>query len=144
MPEQKVTILKDINPVLLAEEIEALGLSIQRIHAAGFEPVNANLATPARRLITRRQSGNTVTEDFAEAGEMRLFTAPPLDQTELDAVAAVGVAHDETGISERQRDENQAAADLVRLREIFDAGIPAQDADEALDLTVGLLLRDQE
>jgi len=111
---------KAINPGLLQEELDILGLlSLMRsIGWAGFDhlPDGQRYVPFVSRQVIGSSSINQVrTEDFADPGEIRFTFSRVLtvqEDTDLDALL---VAHDATGFSAEQTRQVQDSTDLASL-----------------------------
>jgi len=147
METTKLTVTREVNAPLLAEEWMTINALLLAISFPGMEETSRFRWNPiaVRRVISRsRNRDGTVTEDFAEPGEFRVETDAPLSRPDVDALDAAVVVHDVSGRTADQVVDDQFVADITRLRQIHDAGIPNQDRDEARLLTVKLLLRELE
>jgi hypothetical protein len=134
---EKYTKIKDFNPQLLGEEIDALTsptIPAREQWLAGFErsPTNSDHATPiseASKVVgKRRVKGETPTPpDIAVKGELRFTTRNPLTAAMVTAVDGALDAHVASGRSTEQQKEDQTAADVAELQAKFDLGITDPD-----------------
>ncbi len=126
--------LKDFNPGLVKEEMTAAGLLI-RHQFTGFERVSVRLVTPSSGQ--REVSGDRVRQifDMADSGEIRFDT----DESNMTALSNLLDAHDSTGISVEQGEEDLDASALQELKTMFAGTI---DRNRAVDLMVRLLSRE--
>lgn len=134
MAVQKYIKLKDFNPQLLKEELDALTLPARSPDwFAGFDrAANPEHATPmseaSRQVGKRNVKGETPTPpDFADKGEIRITTRNPLTAAEVTAVDDALDSHVASGRSTNQQKEDQITADVLELQVKFDLGITDPD-----------------
>lgn len=109
------TVVKDFNPALLDEELNATIVPARDTFFAGFvrSPTDSNVATPqARTVSVDRVAG---TQDDAAEGEIRFTFRDPLTGAEDTALDTTIAAHSATGTTPEQDRVAQDAADLDQL-----------------------------
>ena len=115
MVEVVKTVVKDFNPALLEEELNATIVPARDTYFAGFvrSRIDSNIAIPQERVVFEDRVNGII--DTAAAGEIRFtfrnaLTAP--EDTALDVALA---AHDSTGKSSEQDRADQDEVDLDQL-----------------------------
>jgi hypothetical protein len=109
------TVVKDFNPSLLEEELDATIVPTRDTFFAGFvrSDTDSNVATPqARTVSVDRVAG---TQDDAAEGEIRFTFRDPLTGAEDTALDDTLAAHVATGSSADQDRVAQDEADLDQL-----------------------------
>lgn len=115
MVEVVKTVVKDFNPALLDEELDATIVPTRDTFFAGFvrSDTDSNVATPqARTVSVDRVAG---TQDDAAEGEIRFTFRDPLTGAEDTALDDTIAAHSATGTTAEQDRVTQDAADLDQL-----------------------------
>jgi hypothetical protein len=138
MTETKFTKVKDFNPELLKEEVNALSppFPAREIWHAGFDP-----STTSRDQVvpiagaTKQVGRNGDVIDTAVKGEIRVTTRNPLTAAQNAAIDGAFDAHVATGKSANQLEQERIQADLAALR----ARLPSI-TDPDLQLTASLTL----
>lgn len=118
MATQKYIKIKDFNPQLLTEEVQALAVPAFQQSLPGFDQsaTDRNHVTPivdATRVISR--NGSTIL-DTADRGEVRYETRNPLTPAEVTLIDGALDAHVATGKSTQQLNDERIQADLATLR----------------------------
>ncbi len=123
------TVVKDFNPSLLEEELDATIVPVRDTFFAGFvrSPTDSNVATPEARTVSEDRVNNTT--DEAAAGEIRFTFRDPLTGAEDTALDVTLAAHDATGTSEDQDRSDQDEADLDQLIADLDDVTTMNNAD---------------
>lgn len=109
------TVVKDFNPSLMEEELDATIVPNRETFYAGFvrSQTDSNVATPqARTVSVDRVTGDT---DDAAEGEIRFTFRDPLTAAEDTALDDALAAHDATGSSADQDRVAQDETDLDQL-----------------------------
>ncbi len=109
------TVVKDFNPALLEEELNATVVPTRDTFFAGFvrSQTDSNVATPqARTVFEDRVSG---VKDEAAAGEIRFTFRNALTTAEDTALDTALTAHVATGTTSEQDRIDQDATDLDQL-----------------------------
>lgn len=136
MAVQKYIKLKDFNPQLFQEQLDALtspSIPARQQWFAGFvRASNPEHATPqpeaSRQVGKRKVKGETPTPpDFADKGEIRITTRNVLTAAQVTAVDDAMDSHVASGRSTNQQREDQIVVDVEALQTKFDAGITDPD-----------------
>ncbi len=128
------TVVKDFNPSLLEEELDATIVPTRETFFAGFvrSQTDSNVATPqARTVSVDRVAG---TQDDAAEGEIRFTFRDPLTGAEDTALDDTLAAHDATGSSADQDRTDQDEADLDQLITDLPNVTTMSDADFKLNV----------
>jgi len=134
MAVEKYTKVRDFNPQLLLEEVEAISPPIPAFQQSfpGFDRAaepNRHLATPMAESTRPVAIRNGVPTDVAVKGEVRYETRNPLTVAQVTAIDTALDAHDETGDSTEQANQKRIQGDIATLR----ARLPSiTDPDVAL------------
>ncbi len=115
MVEVVKTVVKDFNPALLDEELNATIVPARDTDFAGFvrSQTDSNVATPqARTVSVDRVAG---TQDDAAEGEIRFTFRDPLTSAEDTALDTALTAHSATGTTSEQDRVALDASDLDQL-----------------------------
>ncbi len=128
------TVVKDFNPSLLEEELDATIVPSRDTFFAGFvrSSTDSNVATPEARTVSADRVNNTT--DEAAAGEIRFTFRNALTGAEETALDDTLAAHDATGTSADQDRAAQDEADLDQLVADLDDVPTMSDADFRLDV----------
>ena len=108
---------KDLNLGRLQEELEAAGFPETGLLLAGFERTGKEQYKPnaARKVISTQTSGGTVTEDFADPGELRFSFERELSIPQDEALGRVLANHDATMMSKSQINQDVDAIQVETL-----------------------------
>ena len=109
------TVVKDFNPSLLEEELDATIVPTRDTFFAGFvrSTTDSNIGEPQARIVSQDRVAGT--QDDAAAGEIRFTFRDPLTGAEDTALDDALAAHDATGSSSDQDRTAQDEADLDQL-----------------------------
>jgi len=128
------TVVKDFNPSLLEEELNATIVPARDTFFAGFvrSTTDSNIGEPqARTVSVDRVAG---TQDDAAEGEIRFTFRDPLTGAEDTALDDALAAHDATGTSQDQDRTAQDEADLDQLVADLDDVPTMSDTDFRLNV----------
>lgn len=134
MAEVIKTVVKDFNPGLLEEELDATIVPQRDTFFAGFvrSTTDSNVATPEARTISEDRVNNV--KDEAAEGEIRFTFRNALTAAQETALDAALAAHNATGTSDEQDRDTQDEADLDQLIADLDDVLTMSDADFRLDV----------
>lgn len=115
MADETRTVVKDFNPALLDEELNATIVPTRSTDFAGFvrSPTDSNVATPQARTVSQDRVAGT--QDDAVAGEIRFTFRDPLTTAEGTALDTALAAHSATGTTSEQDRVALDATDLDQL-----------------------------
>lgn len=115
MAEVIKTVVKDFNPALLEQELDATIVPQRDTFYAGFvrSSTDSNVATPQARTVEEDRVAGT--KDEAAEGEIRFTFRNALTGAEDTALDAALAAHDATGSSTEQDRVAQDEDDLDQL-----------------------------
>jgi hypothetical protein len=115
MTEVIKTVVKDFNPGLLEQELDATIVPVRDTFYAGFvrSSTDKNVATPQARTVSEDRVNDI--KDEADAGELRFTFRDTLTRDEDTALDDALAAHDATGSSDEQDREAQDEVDLDQL-----------------------------
>jgi hypothetical protein len=128
------TVVKDFNPALLDEELNATIVPTRDTFFAGFvrSDTDSNVATPqARTVSVDRVAG---TQDDAAEGEIRFTFRDPLTGAEDTALDDTIAAHSATGTTAEQDRVTQDETDLDQLITDLPNVTTMSDADFKLNV----------
>jgi hypothetical protein len=134
MVEVVKTVVKDFNPALLDEELNATIVPTRDTFFAGFvrSQTDSNVATPqARTVSVDRVAG---TQDDAAEGEIRFTFRDPLTGAEDTALDDTIAAHSATGTTAEQDRVTQDETDLDQLITDLPNVTTMSDADFKLNV----------
>jgi len=128
------TVVKDFNPGLMEEELDATIVPARDTFYAGFvrSTTDSNVATPQARTISEDRVNNI--KDEADAGEIRFTFRNSLTSAEDTALDDALAAHDATGSSSEQDRVAQDEADLDQLITDLPDVTTMSDADFRLNV----------
>ncbi len=128
------TVVKDFNPGLLEDELNATVVPARDTFFAGFvrSRTDSNIAEPQARTIT--EDRRTGVKDEAAAGEIRFTFRNSLTAAQDTALDDALTAHDATGTSAEQDRVAQDAADLDQLTTDLPNIATMSDADFRADV----------
>jgi hypothetical protein len=123
--------VKNFNPVLLREELQAGGIlnQLTSVNWVGFHHLTDDRhrvePNATRQEYARTTAGGVVTIHEADPGEIH-FEATADPGQPLDDVLT---SHDATGISQTEAEENTRGARIQEMRAMYLAGGPSTDVE---------------
>jgi hypothetical protein len=134
MVEVVKTVVKDFNPGLLEQELDATIVPVRDTFYAGFvrSDTDSSVATPQARTVAEDRVNDI--KDEADEGEFRFTFRDQLTRDEDTALDDALAAHDATGTSDEQDRQAQDETDLDQLIADLDDVPTMSDTDFRLNV----------